>query len=62
MHKMVAILRSLRDESGASAIEYALVALLMVIAIISAVILLGQALDELFASVANRVNQVAPRP
>jgi len=62
MHKMVAILRSLRDESGASAIEYALVALLLVVAIIGAVILLGSALNELFATVAHRVNQVAPRP
>ncbi|WP_409432515.1 Flp family type IVb pilin [Litorimonas sp. RW-G-Af-16] len=46
-------------ERGATAIEYALVASLIAVAIISGAALLGTALDTKFDSVATKVDNVA---
>ncbi len=45
----------LRDESGATAIEYGLIAGLVSIAIIAALTLLGGNLSSLFSTIANTV-------
>jgi len=47
------------DESGATAIEYALIAVLVGIAIIGAVTALGSSLKSIFASVATTLNTVS---
>ena len=44
-----------RDESGATAIEYALIAVLISIAILGAVTLIGSEVNSHFSSVANRL-------
>ena len=57
---MVAALRKLAaDESGATAIEYALIAVLVGIAIITAVTALGKSLQSIFNTVASNVNSAA---
>ena len=43
----------LRDEQGATAIEYGLMAALIAVVIIAAVTLIGQKLDSTFSSVGN---------
>ena len=47
------------DESGATAIEYALIAVLVGIAIIGAVTALGDSLKAIFASVATTLDSVS---
>ena len=47
--------RFLRDERGATAIEYALLGALISVAIIAAVSLLGTALNETYSGVATKV-------
>jgi pilus assembly protein Flp/PilA len=48
--------RFLADQSGATAIEYALIAVLVAIAIIGAVTALGSSLKSIFDTVASTVN------
>ena len=50
------IKRFLREESGATAIEYGLIAGLVAVAIITALSLLGVSLDNLFSDVATQVD------
>lgn len=47
------IARLLKDEEGASAIEYALIAALIAVAIIAGVGTLGEGLDSAFTSIAD---------
>ncbi len=54
------IKRFLQDESGATAIEYGLIAALISIGIITAVGLLGDALDGSFTNTATEVAGVLP--
>jgi pilus assembly protein Flp/PilA len=49
--------RFLRDDSGATAIEYGLLASLIAVAIISAVKLLGTTLATKFSSIASSINK-----
>jgi pilus assembly protein Flp/PilA len=49
------ILRFLRDERGATAIEYALIGALISVAVIAAVSMLGTALNETYTGVATKV-------
>ena len=48
--------RLVEDESGATAIEYGLIAGLVAVAIIAALTALGGSLQNLFSSVADTVN------
>ena len=48
--------RFFNDESGATAIEYGLIAALIAVAIITALTLLGDSLSTMFDQVANTVN------
>ncbi len=48
--------RFAKDESGATAIEYGLIAALIAVAIITALTLLGDSLSTMFDQVANTVN------
>ncbi len=48
-------LRALEDESGATAIEYALLASIITVAIIVAVQLLGNELSVLFNSISSQI-------
>ena len=48
-------LRALKDESGATAIEYALLAAIITVAIIVAVQLLGDELSVLFNSISSQI-------
>ncbi len=50
--------RFLKDESGATAIEYGLIAALIAVVIIAGAGLLGQNLDTIFSTIANTL--VAP--
>lgn len=45
----------LSDESGATAIEYGLIATLIAVAIITSVTLLGNNLNARFSAIANRI-------
>jgi pilus assembly protein Flp/PilA len=47
--------RFVRDESGATAIEYGLIAALIAVAIIGAVTLVGTNLSTTFSTVANNI-------
>jgi pilus assembly protein Flp/PilA len=47
------------DQSGATAIEYALIAVLVGIAIIGAVTALGDSLQAIFSSVATQLDSVS---
>ncbi len=47
--------RLIDDESGATAIEYGLIAGLVAVAIIAALMTLGDALEELFNSVSDTI-------
>ena len=49
----------INDESGATAIEYGLIAGLVAVAIIAALTALGGSLDTLFSNVASTVNTAA---
>jgi pilus assembly protein Flp/PilA len=53
MHDTVS--RLMRDQAGATAIEYALIASLIAVAIVGAVIALGGSVTGLFNTVANDV-------
>lgn len=46
----------LTDEDGATAIEYGLIAALISVAIIAAVSLLGESLNDVFQSIADTLN------
>lgn len=46
----------IRDESGATAIEYGLIAGLVAVAIIAALTLLGTSLDSLFSDVSSQLD------
>jgi pilus assembly protein Flp/PilA len=50
----------IRDESGATAIEYGLIAGLVSVAIIVALTLLGTNLNALFTSIANTLSAATP--
>ena len=54
------ILRFLRDESGATAIEYGLIAALISVGIVTAVGLLGDALTTSFTNTADSVAGAMP--
>lgn len=47
-----------KDESGATAIEYGLIAALIAVAIIAAATLLGGSLGNLFNNIGNKLNGV----
>jgi len=49
----------LQDESGATAIEYGLIAALVSIAAITALSEMGSSLDQMFTKVANQLKTVA---
>ena len=51
---MSLLLQFMRDEAGATAIEYALIAILVSVAAIGAMTTLGGKLDAAFTSVANQ--------
>ncbi len=53
------IARFANDESGATAIEYGLIALLISVAIITSVTLVGTKLSALFTSIAGSLTVVA---
>ncbi|WP_309083472.1 Flp family type IVb pilin [Chelativorans sp.] len=52
--------RFLKDESGATAIEYGLIAALVAVAIIAGAGLMGARLGTLFTNIANRLNVTVP--
>jgi pilus assembly protein Flp/PilA len=56
---MSLVRRFINDESGATAIEYGLIAGLVAVAIIAALTLLGNSLNTLFSNVANTVSTAA---
>jgi pilus assembly protein Flp/PilA len=56
------IQRFIQDESGATAIEYGLIAGLVAVAIITALSLLGGSLDNLFSDVAPQVDGATTGP
>jgi pilus assembly protein Flp/PilA len=47
------------DESGATAIEYGLIAALIAVAIIAAATMLGSSLSNLFFSISGKLNNAA---
>jgi pilus assembly protein Flp/PilA len=49
-----------RDESGATMIEYGLIAALVAVAAIVALQALGTSISSLFSSVATKMNSVSP--
>jgi pilus assembly protein Flp/PilA len=55
---MKTIAKFLRDDSGATAIEYGLIAALIAVAIIAAATTLGTNLGNLFQSIGNRLGNV----
>ncbi|MGF1641301.1 MAG: Flp family type IVb pilin [Rhodospirillales bacterium] len=50
----------LKDESGATAIEYGLIAALVSVAAITALTMMGGSLDTMFTSVATVLGDAAP--
>jgi pilus assembly protein Flp/PilA len=54
--------RFLHEESGATAIEYGLIAGLVAVAIITALTMLGGSLDNLFSDVATQVDGATSGP
>jgi pilus assembly protein Flp/PilA len=52
---MKALLRFRTDESGATAIEYALIATLIAVAIIASVTLAGESVQTLYESISSKV-------
>ncbi len=58
MTKLVS--RFLKDESGATAIEYGLIAALISIAAIAAFQLLGESLTSIFSGIASSVSDATP--
>ncbi|KAA1185535.1 Flp family type IVb pilin [Rhizobium tropici] len=53
--------RFLKDESGATAIEYGLIAALISVAIITAATTLGNSLSSTFTGIANKMNNAAAK-
>jgi pilus assembly protein Flp/PilA len=58
MNKLFA--KFLKDESGATAIEYGLIAALIALAIVTGAGLLGNALDNQFSDIAERLSDSMP--
>lgn len=56
---MKKIIRFLQDESGATAIEYGLLAALIAVALIGAVTTLGQTLQTEFRSIASAIERAS---
>lgn len=56
------IARFVKDESGATAIEYGLIAALIAVAIIAGAGLVGSALDEKFRDVATAIENAPVAP
>jgi len=56
---MSTIRKLLKDESGATAIEYGLIAALVSVAIIATLSLLGNSLNQTFATVENGLSSAA---
>ena len=56
------ILRFIRNESGATAIEYALIASLIAVAIIAAVTTVGTKVSTVFTEVGNALNRRSSVP
>jgi pilus assembly protein Flp/PilA len=52
--------RFVKDESGATAIEYGLIAALIALAIVVGATALGNALNDQFTNIANALNAAAP--
>ncbi len=52
----------INDESGATAIEYGLIAALVSVAAIGALTAMGSSLDTMFTNVSNALNAVQPKP
>jgi pilus assembly protein Flp/PilA len=50
----------IRDESGATAIEYGLIAALVAVAIIVALSALGDSLDTLFTGISDELDAATP--
>ena len=57
---MSTFFKLVKDESGATAIEYGLIAALVAVAIITVLGTLGSSLNDTFATVANELNSVTP--
>ena len=57
---MKRIRRFLKDESGATAIEYGLIAALIAVVIIAAITLVGTELQEIFDAIAGRLAGANP--
>ena len=55
MTKALLKIQSLREEKGATAVEYGLMVALIAVVIIAAVTLLGQNLSSIFDDVANAI-------
>ena len=49
-----------KDEEGATAIEYALIAGLIAVVIIGALTVLGESVDGLFRDISNRLDGIEP--
>jgi pilus assembly protein Flp/PilA len=60
MNKFVT--RFLKDESGATAIEYGLIAALVAVVIVSGLQVLGPALDTAFTTIGETVDDAAAAP
>jgi pilus assembly protein Flp/PilA len=58
---MPALVRFWRDESGATAIEYGLIAALVAVAVIAAATNLGSGLSGLFGRIGNKFNSTVVR-
>ena len=58
---MKKFIRFLKDESGATAIEYGLIAALIAVVIIAGATAVGTSLDALFIRVASELDAVAPK-
>jgi pilus assembly protein Flp/PilA len=54
--------RFVKDESGATAIEYGLIAALIALAIVVGASALGNALNGQFNNIATALNKAAPKP
>jgi pilus assembly protein Flp/PilA len=55
MTKALLKIKALRDEKGATAVEYGLMVALIAVVIIGAVTLLGGTLNNIFTNVANAI-------
>jgi pilus assembly protein Flp/PilA len=53
------MIKFIRDEQGATAIEYGLIAALVAVAIIAVLIALGGALNNIFTTVSSQLNNAS---